>query len=930
MDPNKPTPDYKDSLNLPQTRFPMKANLPQREPEILAFWQEMDIYKQLREQSESLPKYILHDGPPYANGTIHMGHVLNKVLKDIIVKSRQMAGFNAIYVPGWDCHGLPIEHEVDKKLGSKKREMGKAQIRKECRAYANKFLDIQRQEFIRLGIFGDWYHPYITMDFDFEAVTAGEFAEFYRRGSVYRSKKPIYWCNSCRTALAEAEVEYDDHTSPSVYVAFAIADDLSDLSPRLAGLPVDAVIWTTTPWTLPANLAIALNPELDYGVYVHQGRGYLLADGLAEQNLKAFGMEGAEKIAGLDAGKLEGRKARHPFYDRESLFVLADYVTLEAGTGLVHTAPGHGREDYETGLKYGLEVYSPLDDGGRYLPEVGLFAGQEVFAANAAIIAKLQENGSLLAARELTHSYPHCWRCKRPVIFRATPQWFISMETNQLREKALSAIKNDVVWVPRWGQDRIYSMIEHRPDWCISRQRSWGVPIIVFKCLDCYEPVLTPPMAEKVVRAFRKEGADAWFDHSAEELLGELCRCDKCGSHNLGKDEDILDVWFDSGTSQAAVLAVRPDLTWPADLYLEGTDQHRGWFHSSLLCAIGARDHAPYKGVLTHGFVVDGNGRKMSKSLGNVIVPQDLEKRYGADILRLWVAAEDYTDDVRLSEQHMQQLSEAYRRIRNTMRFLLGNLHDFDPDKDRQPLSGMSEMDKFMLHRLAELSARVSKAFEEFSFHVVYHSLHNFCSVDLSGFYMDICKDTLYTAGKNSTRRRAVQTVLYELLHTMLRMLAPILSFTTEEVWQYLPGQKAPSVHMTGFAKAPASWLNPELAQKWQKLLTIRGEVNKALDLARKEKMVGNSLDAKLCVAAKGELRDFIAANLDKLAAICMVSQIELVAELPNPTWAGQELELSLAITLCGWSKCPRCWKRREEAGSDQLCLDCRQAVASL
>lgn len=931
MDSNNSAPDYKDTLNLPQTRFPMKANLPQREPQILSFWQDMDIYKKLREQSGTLPKYILHDGPPYANGNIHMGHVLNKVLKDLILKSRQMAGFNVVYVPGWDCHGLPIEHEVDKKLGSKKRNMTKAEIRKECRAYANKFLDIQREEFIRLGIFGDWQHPYITMDFDFEAVTAAEFAEFYRRGSVYRSKKPIYWCNSCRTALAEAEVEYEDHTSPSVYVAFKMADDLSDLDAKLAGMPVYAVIWTTTPWTLPANLGIALNPELDYGVYAHNGSGYILADGLAKRNLEIFGMEGARKIASLDAGALEGRKALHPFYDRTSLLLLADYVTLDAGTGLVHTAPGHGREDYESGLKYELEVYSPLDDSGRYLPEVEFFAGQEVFAANANIIAKLQGTGALLASDAMTHSYPHCWRCKRPVIFRATPQWFISMEINDLRKKALDAIKNDVKWVPRWGQDRIYSMIENRPDWCISRQRSWGVPIIVFKCLDCYEPVLTPAMAEKVVAAFRKEGADAWFNHTPEELLGADCKCDSCGSHNLGKDEDILDVWFDSGTSQAAVLAVRPDLTWPADLYLEGSDQHRGWFHSSLLCAIGARDAAPYRSVLTHGFVVDGNGRKMSKSLGNVIVPQDLEKRYGADILRLWVAAEDYTDDVRLSEQHMQQLSEAYRRIRNTMRFLLGNLYDFDPAQDSQPMENMSDMDKYMLHRLEEIKTRVKKAYDDFTFHVVYHSLHNFCTVDLSAFYMDICKDILYTAGKESSRRRAVQTVLYEILHTMLRMLAPILSFTTEEVWQYLPGQSVPSVHMAGFA-GEQPWLNRELADKWNRLIDIRSEVNKALDLARKEKLVGNSLDARLTLAAKGELKDFISANLNTLAEICMVSQIDVADEIASPIWASQEpgREIVVAIIPSEWPKCPRCWKRRAEAVDNHLCNECRQAVASL
>ncbi|MDR1396115.1 MAG: isoleucine--tRNA ligase [Desulfarculales bacterium] len=929
MDSSNPPADYKNTLNLPQTPFPMKANLPQREPEILEDWRRMDLYARIREQSAGRPKYILHDGPPYANGKLHMGHVLNKVLKDIVIKNRQMAGFDAAFVPGWDCHGLPIEHEVDKQLGGKKKDMSKAQIRRECRAYAARFVEVQRREFMRLGVLGDWFNPYLTMDYSYEAATVAEFAEFYRRGSVYRSKKPIYWCNSCRTALAEAEVEYDDHLTPSIYVAFPLEDSLADLNSSLKDLALSAVIWTTTPWTIPSNLGIALHPEFSYGVYVHAGKGYILADELAPACLERFAFSGAERLCSLNPQDLEGRKARHPFYDRSSLLLLASYVTLDAGTGLVHTSPGHGREDYESGLKYGLEVYAPLDDGGRYTEEVGFFAGQEVFAANPAIIAKLKETGALLAGGEIRHSYPHCWRCKKPVIFRATPQWFISMEKNGLRAKALEAINQEVTWLPRWGQERIRGMIENRPDWCISRQRYWGVPITVFKCGQCRKTTLTPAMAEKIVAAFHRDGADAWFTRSPEEILGpDLCRCQHCGSGDLSKEEDILDVWFDSGVSQAAVLARRPELAWPCDLYLEGSDQHRGWFHSSLLCSIGARDRAPYQAVLTHGFVVDGNGRKMSKSLGNVIQPEDMEKRYGADILRLWVAAEDYTDDVRLSDNHMRQLSEAYRRVRNTMRFLLGNLEGFDPDKNMLPFASLSAMDQFMLHRLEEFKARLAKAYEEMAFHVVYHSLHNFCGVDLSGFYLDVVKDALYTLAPDSPRRRAVQTVLYFLADALVRLMAPVLAFTAEEVWRLLPGRETDSVHMALFSPPRPQWLNPDLARDWQRLLALRAEVNKALEQARKNRVLGNSLDARLLVSSP-PLAGFIAANLKNLEEICMVSQIELLPALADPTWRSQDTEdLSFKIEASRLPKCPRCWKRREGAGEDGLCPACREAVS--
>jgi isoleucyl-tRNA synthetase len=927
--------DYKSTLNLPQTAFAMKANLPTREPEFLKRWQEMDLYARLREQSQGRPPYILHDGPPYANGYIHMGTALNKVLKDFIVKSRQMDGFNAVYVPGWDCHGLPIEHEVDKKLGAKKRQMDVLEIRQNCRAYAEKFIDIQRNDFIRLGVLGDWFDPYLTMKFPYEAIIAQEFARFYHNGSVYRSKKPIYWCNSCRTALAEAEVEYADHGSPSIYVAFPMVDDLSAQYPALKGLPTYLVIWTTTPWTIPANLAVALHPDFEYVAIEHGGKAYILAERLAPMCMEAFGFSDWRKIAQIDPRDLEHKKAKHPLYDRTSLAVLADYVTLEAGTGLVHTAPGHGREDYETGLRYNLEVYSPLDDGGRFTKDVEFFAGQEVFAANPQVVEKLQEVGALLATQKISHSYPHCWRCKKPVIFRATPQWFISMEENGLRQRSLAAIHDQVKWVPRWGRERIYGMIENRPDWCISRQRSWGVPIIVFKCDSCGETVLTPEMSDKVVAAFREQGADAWFAKTPGELLGEHAACPLCGSAELSKEHDILDVWFDSGTSHAAVLEDRDDLTWPADMYLEGSDQHRGWFHSSLLCAMGTRGKPPYKMVLTHGFVVDGEGRKMSKSVGNVIPPQQVIDRYGAEILRLWVAAEDYTDDIRISEEILKQLAEAYRRIRNTMRFMLGNLYDFDPATDGVDPAAMGEMDRLMLHRLEELTARLKRAYQEFAFHQVYQGLHNFCAIDLSGFYLDVLKDRLYTSAAKSPARRAAQTVLHRIVSSLVRLMAPLLSFTAEEVWDFLPGAKdqAQSVHLMGFPQEQPQLGAPELAERWERLLTVRGAVNKALDLARKDKIVGNSLEASLTLAGPADIMAFLADNQAALMEITMVSQLHLADDIAAPTLSAEEpAGLKVGIVPSPHDKCPRCWMRMADIGSDaghpELCGRCATAVS--
>ena len=702
--------DYKKTLNLPSTQFPMKASLAKREPEQLAAWQQARLYEKIRENSRGRELFILHDGPPYANGYIHIGTALNKILKDIIVRSRQMAGYDAIYVPGWDCHGLPIEHNVDKELGSKKRELSRAQVRRLCRAYAEKYIDIQREEFKRLGVMGVWDDPYLTMNYGYEATIARECGKFALDGSLFRSKKPIYWCFTCQTALAEAEIEYHDESTPSIYVKFRLQDDLSRDLPELAGKKVYVVIWTTTPWTIPANLAIALHPDFEYAaVDIGGDEVFIVARELVDACMRTFGIAEYTIIGSIDPGILEKNRCIHPLYPRDSLIILGPHVTLDAGTGCVHTAPGHGREDHEVGLLYDLEVYSPVDNKGCFTDEVEFFNGQFVFDANKNINAKLKELGALVKEESFEHSYPHCWRCKKPVIFRATPQWFISMEKNDLRKDSLAAI-DTVEWIPHWGRDRIYGMIENRPDWCVSRQRAWGVPITVFYCDQCETLLLDEQVMEQIYQMFEAHGADIWFEKDVTELLPENVACRECGNKNFIKETDILDVWFDSGVSHAAVLEKRSYLRWPADLYLEGSDQHRGWFHSALLTAVGTRKRAPYKAVLTHGFVVDAEGRKMSKSIGNVISPSEVIKNYGAEILRLWVSASDYREDIRISDNILKQLSDAYRRIRNTSRFMLGNLYDFDPDRDEVGYESMLEIERFALHKLQLLVEKARKA----------------------------------------------------------------------------------------------------------------------------------------------------------------------------------------------------------------------------
>jgi isoleucyl-tRNA synthetase len=915
----------------------MKANLAQREPQQLKAWADEDLHARVREASKGRKQFILHDGPPYANGHIHIGTALNKILKDIVVRSRQMAGFDAVYVPGWDCHGLPIEHNVDKELGAKKKDISQADVRRLCRRYAEKFIDIQRDGFKRLGVMGLWDDPYLTMNYKYEATIARECGKFALDGSLFRSKKPIYWCSTCRTALAEAEIEYEDETSPSIYVRFALKDDLGQIEPVLAGKKVDVVIWTTTPWTIPANLAISLHPDFSYAaVDVGDDQVFVVAAEMVEGCMAALGIEKYETLVQISAKSLENKRCRHPLYDRDSLLILGDHVTLEAGTGCVHTAPGHGREDYEVGLAYGIETYSPVDDDGCFTDEVEFFKGQFVFAANKDITAKLTEVGALAGSETITHSYPHCWRCKKPVIFRATPQWFISMDKKDLRQKSLEAI-DQVKWIPDWGRERIYGMIKNRPDWCVSRQRAWGVPITVFYCAKCEELFIDKEASEHVYQLFEKHGADVWFEKEARELLPTGTVCKECGHDDFTKETDILDVWFDSGVSHAAVLEARPNLSWPADLYLEGSDQHRGWFHSSLLTAVGTRGRAPYRQVLTHGFVVDGNGRKMSKSVGNTMAPKEVVDRHGAEILRLWVSATDYRDDIRISEKILKQLTDAYRRIRNTCRFILGNLSDFDPQKDAVDYAKMLEIDRFALHRLQDLIGRNSEAYLNYEFHVVYHSLFNYCTLDLSAFYLDVLKDRLYTSLADSRERRSAQTVLHIMLSTMTRLMAPILPFTAEEIWRYMPetADKPESVHLAALPVVDEAVCDEVLAKRWQQLLSVRGEVTKALEQARNKKLIGHPLDAAVTIVAPDDLYEALKPLSEDLSSIFIVSAATLSTKADAGEFISEEIEgLSIGITTASGEKCARCWMYAASVGQSEdhpaICSRCQDVVDAL
>jgi isoleucyl-tRNA synthetase len=923
----------------------MKAQLPEREPRQLAEWAEQRLYERIQESRRSAEVFVLHDGPPYPTGEIHLGTALNKILKDMVVKSKTMAGFRAPYVPGWDCHGLPIETKVEKELGGKKDSVSPAEFRRRCREYASRFVEEHKRDFRRLGVFGQWDKPYLTMDPAYEACIADTFLSFLEKGYVYRGLKPVYWCFHDRTALAEAEVEYEDHTSPSIWVTFAAASGekgvagKSGLKSDLTG--VKALIWTTTPWTLPANRALAFHPDFDYTV-AESPHGPLL---LAVERLDAVSAELGFDLRNTGrrwkGRELEGLLFQHPFLDMQVPAILAEHVTLDQGTGIVHTAPGHGAEDYRAGLKYGLQIYAPLDDSGRFTEGLPEYRGKTVFEANPAIIALLRSRGALLGEGKLRHSYPHCWRCHQPVIFRATEQWFVGLDLGGLRQRALEEIR-DVRWVPEWGQERMREMVAARPDWCISRQRFWGVPLVVFYCEACGQRLNDFTALRNVVKWFQKEGADAWYQHTAGELLPPGARC-PCGGANWRKETDILDVWFDAGSSSLAVLSEK-DGTWPADVYLEGPDQYRGWFQSSLLIGIGIKDRAPYRLVVTHGWTLDAHGRPMSKSMGNVVLPRDVCQKWGADLLRLWVAAQDYTADVRMSDAVMAQLAESYRKIRNTLRFAISNLYDFDPSRDSVSDGDLWELDAWAIGRAGELVTQCRAWYDQFEFHRVFHALLDFCVVDLSSLYFDVLKDRLYTFAPHSRGRRSAQTALYRIAAALIRLAAPILVFSAEEAWKYFPRSSASpeihaeSVHIELFP-SPGDFA-PILAQEqrgdWERLLTVRGEVLRALEQARAEKRIASGLEAKVLLEASGGLRDLLEKYRAHLPALFIVSQVELQGGLSGADGArsAEGALRALSVLRADGAKCERCWNYSVAVGTNAeypaLCERCWPVVAEL
>jgi isoleucyl-tRNA synthetase len=932
-------PEWKETCNLPRTAFSMKANLHTAEPEAVARWDALDLYGQLRRARQGAATFILHDGPPYANGEIHIGTALNKVLKDFVIKSRSMAGLDAPYVPGWDCHGLPIELKVDRQLGPRKRQMSVADFRRECRAYAAKYVDIMRTEFKRLGVFGEWSNPYLTMSYSYQAAIVRALGRFVEQGMVYKGKKPVHWCMHCRTALAEAEVEYEPHTSPSISVEFRLADDsraeLARRLPALANRNVSVLIWTTTPWTIPSNLAVAFHPDFEYGAYPVPGTDaapaasgasapvVIVAKDLAEAVSATVGRPFGAPVAMFTGREMERLVFRHPLYDRDSLAVLGEYVTLDAGTGVVHTAPGHGSDDYHTGVKYGLEIYGPLDAGGHFLDSVPLFAGLQVFEANPKIEAALAERGRLWHRENYEHSYPHCWRCHNPVIFLATSQWFIAMESQNLRQRALEAIA-DTRWIPSWGRERIYSMIAHRPDWCISRQRVWGVPIPAVDCKGCGEPVLTIELVQQTARVFDEHGADAWYERPIDKFLPPGLTCPACGGREFERESNILDVWFDSGSSHEAVLPRWQGLRWPADLYLEGSDQHRGWFHSSLLVGLGTRGRAPFEQVLTHGFVVDEHGKKMSKSRGNSVAPQEVMAQSGADVLRLWVAMADYREDMRLGKEILARVVEAYRKIRNVLRVLVANLYDFDPTTDMVPRARMLEIDRWAMARYSGAAAKIVQAYEDYDYPAVYQTANSFITIDLSAFYVDVTKDRMYTFGAKSEARRSGQTAMYLIADGLARLLAPILPFTMDELWRNLPSDREASVHLAVFPSELSAWQDDELLARWTQLIAVRDQVNIALEERRQDKTITSNLSARVRVMASGDTARLLDRYRDELPALFGVSDVVL----------GEAAEgaVQLLVEKADGIKCERCWRYVPSVNQTPefkgLCERCVDALA--
>ena len=926
--------DYSKTLNLPETEFPMRAGLPEREPEFLKYWEENKIYEKKQELHAGHKKFVLHDGPPYANGKIHMGTALNKILKDIIMKYKYAQGFDTPYVPGWDTHGMPIEHAAIKNLGLNRHELDTLVLRKECHDYALKWIDEQRTDFKRLGVLGDWDHPYITMTHDYEAVQIHVFGEMAKKGYIYKGKKAVYWCPHCETALAEAEIEYGEEKSPAIFVKMPLVKDNGMLPEAAQGKPAYIVIWTTTPWTMPANVAIALHPDFEYAWVECEGEILFMAKEMLEAVGKVCKKD-LSNIIGTCKGKdMEYAECRHPFetIDRKSLVVLADYVTLEAGTGCVHTAPGHGADDFETGVRYNLPIICPVDGSGKLTAEAGAdFAGMFVFDANVPIIKYLAGLNRLFGKENIRHQYAHCWRCKNPIIYRATEQWFASVDG--FREEALNAIANDVEWIPSWGEARIHNMVADRHDWCISRQRVWGVPIPIFYCEDCNEHLVNDDTINAVADLFAKEGSDAWWAHSAEEILPQGTKCPKCGGTHFRKESDIMDVWFDSGSSHAAVCKTRPELAWPADMYLEGSDQHRGWFQSSLLTSVATEGKAPYRAVLTHGYVVDGEGRKMSKSVGNTVAPQEVIAQYGADIIRLWAASSDYKADIRISKEILKQLSEVYRKIRNTIRYILGNTNDFNYETDKVEFKDMLELDRWALMHMQLLKKEVSAAYESYDFHVLYHAIHNFCSIEMSSYYLDILKDRLYAYKADSFERRSAQTAMYEIMLDLVVMIAPVLSFTMEEVWQFMkkPASMPESVFMMPWPECKEEYIDEALESKWDNFIEIRSEITRVLEGARRAKTIGHSLDAKVELHATGEALAILRSVEGDLATLLIVSQAKLVEGLAGGVEATGREDLKVTVQAAEGEKCERCWIYSDTVGKDAehptVCARCAAAL---
>lgn len=914
--------DYSKTVNLPATEFPMKANLPAREPEMLKYWKEEKIYEKILRSRDKAELYILHDGPPYANGHIHIGHALNKILKDIIVKHKTMKGFKSPYVPGWDCHGLPIELEVVKRLGSGSGSMDKNEIRKLCREYAEKFIKIQMEEFVRLGIFGDFENPYLTMSKDYEAMIIEVFGKIFEKGFISRNKKPIYWCPTCVTALAEAEVEYDNHTSPSIYVKFKVEPD----SVKIDGIDQTktyAVIWTTTPWTLPANLALSFHPDFQYAVFKFGEEFFILAKGLLPQ-FENIMKRKSDNEFDISKNQLRKLKILHPFINRESKVIFGTHVTLEQGTGIVHTAPGHGYDDYIVGLENNLDVFCPVDDYGAFTDDFSEMKGVNVFKGNDRIVDLLKSKNSLLHSEKIEHSYPHCWRCKKPLIFRATEQWFLKIDHQNLRELALKSI-DDTDWIPLWGESRFRGMAETRPDWCLSRQRSWGVPIPSFRCSKCNKNMMSIASLRHFSAIVKDQGIDAWYLNDIKDLIPSGTKCD-CSSDSFVKEYDILDVWFDSGVSNFVVLEKWKDHRWPADIYLEGSDQHRGWFQSSLWPALVLRGRAPYRTVLTHGFVLDEHGKAMSKSLGNVVPPENIIKQYGADILRLWVSSEDYKNDLRIGMDMMNQLADSYRRIRNTFKFILGNISDFTVDMKVSYLD-LTNIDKWLMHKLYVLSEKVIEHYENFEFHLVYRKILNFCAVDLSSIYFDVSKDILYIESLDSKIRRSNQTVLYELYQSLVRLIAPVLPFTSEEIWKFMKNDD--SIHLQVYHTLDDHFFNPEIFKRIENVASVKKDVLKALEKRRKDKMIKSSLEADIKIFVKeNNLKNILEEMGDELKRFLQVANIE-ISDIKTSSMEEYEI-IDIDVLKTDGFKCIRCWNYSDIIGTDTIHKEFAQGVLKL